>query len=182
MITVFDNVLDNHLVDEMERELSSPNFPWFFAQSTVIDPEEHIRKYCIDKHQFTHVMFYENKINSVYYDLAMKLIEPLNLKYKSIKRIKANFVSNCGFNDYNHFQPIHVDGGEDEMTLLYYANESDGDTWFFEKMGKNIDKRVIDKVYPKRGRAIWFPSNIPHAGSHPINYETRFVINYIFEV
>ena len=60
-------------------------------------------------------------------------------------------------------------------TFLYYVNDSDGDTIFFNK-----NKKEIKRVKPKKGTGVLFKSNTLHAGSNPINSDKRMVINYIF--
>ena len=77
-----------------------------------------------------------------------------------------------------NYQPIHLDKpSKGYMSLLYYVNDSDGDTIFFDK---NI--RMIKRVNPKKNRAILFDSNILHAGSNPIKSKKRIVINTIFKM
>jgi hypothetical protein len=46
---------------------------------------------------------------------------------------------------------------------------------------KNLDNlNILTKISPKAGRLVVFPSNIVHAGSHPIDNNYRIVINYNF--
>lgn len=60
------------------------------------------------------------------------------------------------------------------VTVLYYVNDSDGDTYFFE------GSKCFFKTKPEQGIAVKFPSHILHAGSNPIKTETRTVINMCF--
>ena len=66
---------------------------------------------------------------------------------------------------------------EGDKTLLYYVNDSDGDTLFFDN-----DLNITKRVTPKKNRAILFDSNMLHAGANPIKNETRIVINIIFKM
>ena len=61
-------------------------------------------------------------------------------------------------------------------SLIYYINDSDGDTIFFNKKLKEI-KRVT----PKKNTAVLFDSNILHCGCNPIKSSMRGVINFIFK-
>lgn len=73
--------------------------------------------------------------------------------------------------------------------MIYYVNDSDGDT-FFEESFKNHkelnDAKFLDnltiyrRVSPKKGRVVLFRSDFIHAGSHPKENETRIVLNYNF--
>ena len=67
----------------------------------------------------------------------------------------------------------HIDMEMGHTVCLYYVNNTDGDTFFFN--GKNIIKRVS----PKKGRCVLFDGKIFHASSKPTK-EKRIVINYNF--
>ena len=63
---------------------------------------------------------------------------------------------------------------KDMITVLYYVNDSDGDTFFFE------GPECVNRVSPVKGTAAVYPSNMVHAGSTPTKTETRVVINMCF--
>ena len=60
------------------------------------------------------------------------------------------------------------------ITVLYYVNDSDGDTFFFK------GDECISRSKPIKGTAAMYPSNTWHAGSTPVEHETRVVINMVF--
>lgn len=60
------------------------------------------------------------------------------------------------------------------ITILYYVNDSDGDTYFFER------GECINRASPIKGSAAVYPSSLMHAGSTPTKTETRVVINMCF--
>ena len=59
---------------------------------------------------------------------------------------------------------IHNDLDFNHSVILYYLNDSDGDTIFFDD-----DKNEIKRITPKKGRIAFFDGSIPHAG----NYSTK---------
>lgn len=63
---------------------------------------------------------------------------------------------------------------DDYITILYYVNNSDGDTLFFE------GDECVHRVTPTKGTAAIYRSSMLHAGSTPTNHETRVVINMVF--
>jgi len=63
---------------------------------------------------------------------------------------------------------------KDHITILYYVNDSDGDTYFFD------GQECIDRVSPAKGMAVMYPSCTMHAGSTPTKTDTRVVINMCF--
>ena len=86
----------------------------------------------------------------------------------------------------------HIDVGEEEnnpsaYTMLYYVNDSDGDTYLFKndygQWEKNPEQKPleIDSVVKyKKGRLAVFPNSVLHSGSLPINNKVRCVLNYNF--
>ena len=73
-------------------------------------------------------------------------------------------------------QAIHIDRPENHMVMLYYVNDSDGDTIFYDD-----NENEIKRVTPKKGRIAFFDGSIKHSGSSPSN-STRIVINYNFQL
>ena len=85
-----------------------------------------------------------------------------------------------------HYAP-HRDLPFDHLALIYYVNDSDGDTVFFEV--PDIDKHAssievsdlipkeIERVTPKKGRIVLFDGHHLHAGGYPTN-TPRCIVNY----
>lgn len=70
-----------------------------------------------------------------------------------------------------HYSP-HVDLPFDHLVVLYYVNDADGDTVFFNKKNE-----IIKSVSPKRGRVVAFDGSIYHGGGVPKN-GPRCAINF----
>lgn len=60
-----------------------------------------------------------------------------------------------------HYAP-HTDLPFDHLVVLYYVNDADGDTVFF-----NDKNEIVKSVSPKRGRVVAFDGRIPHGGGIP---------------
>ena len=130
----------------------------------------------------------------VYFPLMQWCLhENFMLKYEHIFRCKINLQTKASEETRGKFNAPHCDLGtsseEKYLTALYYLNDSDGDTYFFNETLdeindiKNLNNlSVLAKVSPKAGRLVIFPSNITHAGSHPIDSTHRVVINYNFHL
>ena len=65
----------------------------------------------------------------------------------------------------------HTDRPEEHLGLIYYVNDSDGDTIFFE------NNKELQRVTPKKGRIVLFDGNTLHAGGFPTN-NPRCIVNY----
>lgn len=69
----------------------------------------------------------------------------------------------------------HTDFSFNHLTVLYYVNDSDGDTFFFDD-----DGNIIDRIKPKKGRIVAFDGKQLHASSSPSeNIRVAVNINYI---
>ena len=66
----------------------------------------------------------------------------------------------------------HVDLPYKHTVVLYYVNDADGDTVFFDK-----DNRVVRSVSPKKGRVILFDGALYHGGGIPKN-GPRCIVNF----
>jgi hypothetical protein len=71
---------------------------------------------------------------------------------------------------------IHNDLKSPHYVCLYYVNDSDGDTIFFDD-----NSNEIKRVPPKKGRITLFDGSISHCGSSP-SKNTRTAINICFNM
>lgn len=67
----------------------------------------------------------------------------------------------------------HIDLNFPHIGLIYYINDSDGDTIFFE----DDYATQIKSVTPKKGRSVLFNGNIPHAAGIP-TLGPRCIVNF----
>lgn len=93
-------------------------------------------------------------------------------------RMKANLQTQCSFSNEEFHNTIHVDRPDDLdfKAAIYYVNETDGDTYFFDN-----DKNLLETITPKKGRLVLFDGNTLHTSRHPKYAETRQVININFK-
>ena len=78
----------------------------------------------------------------------------------------------------------HVDADIDHLVVLYYVNDSDGDTVIYENKFQGYDKvphfdDLVEKkrVTPKAGRVVIFNGKQWHTSNQP-EHNVRAVINY----
>ena len=162
------------LADEIKLILCGDNFAWFYNDFVA-------NTGFMGAFQFTHTFMRNEQPTSD----ALSLVKPLvylaemhtGKKIKSIDRIKANLRVPSNIPD--SMNEIHQDGSSGNfMTLLYYVNDSDGDTEFYA----DDKKTLVESVTPKANSAVWFDSKTWHKSSPPITSKTRVVINFILEV
>jgi hypothetical protein len=87
------------------------------------------------------------------------------------------------------YDNIHVDLQFPHMVCLYYVNDTDGDTFIFDKCrGRDInsiddfmnsDYKVLQRVTPKKGRAVIFDGSRYHSSSSSTK-NIRCIVNFDF--
>jgi len=175
---VFDDLVDVDTQNTIENILFSNAFPWFYNELSVGE-SEHYTKYnheYYDYIQMSHVFVRDGVGNSNY---CKKILDRLlqSTKIQSpVIRCKANLKFTAPNGNLDSHNKPHYDQEEDHYVGLYYVNDSDGDTWLFDK-----DEKVKVRVSPKKGRWLFFRGNLLHAASHPIKKWKRLIINIDFK-
>lgn len=178
-MNIIDNFLPPSLHANIKHELLNDFFPWYFNCS-IANKNDIPHSF-----QFTHNFYSDDMVNSDWYKTVHPVLyiieEKLKVKLKGALRIKANL--NTQNTLLNPKDNIHQDTPEacnntKFMTLLYYVNDSDGDTLIFD----DDKKTIVNSITPQENKAVWFESKKWHCSSPPIENKRRIVINFIVEV
>lgn len=188
MIKIYDGLISIETQKLIEKELTGPYFPWFLSSGTDhgtadysladqnIKPDKLTREYL----QFTHTLLHEGKPTWEMSELIISMFDSfcdsINIKPKSIFRVKANFQTQCNFSKEEFYNTPHNDALGPHTVAIYYVNDSDGDTVIFD-----TDGSILQTVSPKQGRFLVFDGQLYHAGRHPIEADKRIVINFNFK-
>ncbi len=175
-----DSIIDSfkikkNVADNLEQLICSDVFPWYFNNETVGNDKgkiNHNENY--DGFQFVHGLYRNQVPTSPFFnDIIPVLTSFKQLQFEYFKRIKLN-LNLKSHNEYVHL-PIHIDIEHSIFTsMIYYVNDSDGDTLFFDKQNN-----IIERVSPEKGKVIYFKSNIPHAAENPVKNIKRIIINFL---
>jgi hypothetical protein len=197
---IIDNFLPLIYQQSLESLVTGPEFPWIFNNYSVSQEPLtrffHIEEPYKEHIQFRHIFALNGVIKSEWFKYLTPLLatfeQVTGKKIKSYFRIKANLLMP---QDGPTTQQPHADnmieytGNEidvkNKITLLYYVNDSDGDTVIYNEYfnGKPIGLLTKQQtVTPVKNRAIIFDSNQLHAGCCPSKSDYRMVINLVLEV
>lgn len=201
-IFLLENFVPKRLQDDLEKMFLSSQICWYTdgevwgKEYLHLDESVLRNKNVIDSVGFHHMLYYNQKdlsqyfliTNSILYFLEMKF----NFQISEILRIRARMTTQTpGHNDQNYCGP-HVDflNEDNYYSLVYYVHDTDGDTFIFDetvetvKNNSNvlINPKIINRITPKKGTAVFFKGDIYHAGNCPINEKIRIVLNYDFKV
>lgn len=182
-IQVIDDLLIDKEKDHIENFLRDNKFSWFLSQGYqhyTTDKTTYDKYSTIDRGEFVllcHVFYLDTFRNSDNYQLSDfifdRFLQRTQADFTKLYRSKANLQLKC-LNGKLHTTP-HTDQHESHKVLIYYANDCDGDTFFFDK-----DLKIIDRTSPKKGRFVLFDGDILHAAGFNIKSEMRLNINFNF--
>ena len=189
-IKIIDNYILPKLAYDIEEYFLGHKLDWYWNKETI--EREELEKYntknTVNTGQFTHIVMrnfdlmadhVRNKNKGLHTSIAYDGIKEIfkNINFNLVIRIRSNLNLNVtGYKKESH-QPIHDDARVNGYkSLIYYINDNDGDTIFF-----NDKLKEIKRVSPKKGRAVIFDSQILHCGCNPIKQQQRAVINFIYK-
>ena len=210
-VNVIENLVpisyQNHLYDKYTK-----NFYWYLKnlnnstsynsneESKYISPKNKIYNNIQEGYQFTYQHFVfdtptlePSSLSPFHLLHYIQMYTNYNYEISPL-RIKTNFQPPLPNKIHNSHSKPHIDitaslqspnTPSDLYTLLYYVNNSDGDTIIFNEgyHGYPVEKFTLQKkITPKKGLMVMFPTNTFHCGSHPINSKARIVINFNFQL
>lgn len=195
MIKTLDNFLPVSIQNRFIEKLKNENFSWFYFNDIIYgqDNKEFVNPNITKTFAFVHTLFDENGVNSNDYELFSTILnffvvkEKIKIKDMIRVRIRRTFrIKNHSIEKYN-VPHIDVKDHLPYKTLLYYVDDSDGDTVFFKnKLTKNMyldtEAEEYKRISPKKGRAIYFDGDIYHSGNCPVDYNERTIINFDFKI
>ena len=184
-ILVIDDFVSLEYQEKIKQELMGVNndFPWFYIEDVTAAGDFDSQHRAGFGHQYVELDDDDvSEVKSLYHHLftpmlskacqylkipEAEIIQGRSFLQLPLKNIDTSIV------DSPH---IDLDPGDEHIVVLYYVNDSDGDTIFFDD-----ESNVTMRVSPKKNRAIIFDSHNLHAGSNPIKNHMRAVINLVFK-
>lgn len=185
---VIENLLPPELQEQVKEELKN-QATFKFNESTsgnaLKDPDDTNIK---ETPQMVHNMIEEDCplsfLAPLGFDICNYIEQALEIKILHYARIKANLIfQNPSY--AGKYNTPHIDGpSENFLSLVYYVEDSDGDTIIFDK---HVEEEPFGltptvRVSPKQGYAVAFASRYFHSSSVPVEHPTRLIINFVLEI
>lgn len=102
--------------------------------------------------------------------IPVTVCEKLNLYLKTI--FYARIFLTVPYKTQREYNNPHTDMSYPHYVVLYYVNDADGDTVFFDN-----NNNIITNVTPKKGRVVFFNGSVLHSGGVPKS-GPRCVVNF----
>jgi hypothetical protein len=193
---IFKSFLNSTDEQTVYDVLTDPKFIWDSNENTTVNERGgvFIDQYTKTVNQYTNLAYsfsgFGFPLSSLYgvAELTVKRLEEITGEnyFSRLHRIKANMllIQDEHNYPYNFYNTPHVDiVGEDSISLLYYVNDSDGDTFMFNECesftGDSLS--LQHREPPERNKAVLFDSSKFHSSSSPRKHDKRIVINVVFK-
>ena len=185
---IFDDIIDSDEQNKLESHILSDSIKWLEHKNITGEFGGGVNE------SFPGSVIHWETVDSDMLDMVDKIeklsIDKLNLQFVKNIRNKINKTSPLNIS-YNASKLMHIDTGTNHIVIIYYINDSDGDTLLFtNKKGNSAesikdnfnsvntdDFELLQRVSPKKGRILIFNGNLYHYGEYPTK-GNRFVINY----
>jgi len=180
---IIENIINKEYQDNLEDTMTSLSFPWFFNK--WVDELKFEDYNICNSFQFSHI-FYDSGAAMPTYNMVQPLIktvtERLRISHCHIVRVKANLTTKHSFRP-EQYQVPHVDTTPPCRSIIYYVNNSDGDTVMFNERCDEPWNRfsIKQESTPTKGSIFAFDGVQYHAGRFPREHETRIVINIVLK-
>lgn len=180
--------VSSQIADYIESAImKDAKIPWFLEAGTCYpspdDPAIILSENTGEGPQLVRPILYDYEFEGdtwIYYSFCKPILKELDLDEELLSRAKINMLLPRDV-DYMWHSP-HVDSTDKHTVLLYYVNDSDGPTYFFEEKYDGTIKNsctIMKEIEPEKGKYVIFDGDQFHASSQPSD-NLRSVINFNF--
>ena len=175
---IIDNFLTKSYYQYILELLTSPNFGWNYI-SDITGGSQSLQ---FNNYGFAHKFIHEERGPISEYaefmrPLLYQILDITDCDY--ILRARADMVTWSGKEDFIH--PAHNDYSFPNTAAVFYINETDGDTIFYNAKRTDVadykNLKEYDRVSPKANRLVIFDGDLLHTGCSPIKHKNRIIIN-----
>ena len=186
---IFDDIISESDQNKLEEYVKISNLKWNY-QHNITGQYGGTDSLELPANVLKGMDITDNNISNIINSIKLNLLNKLNMEFVKDYRYKINWTTPITKN-YDFKNLIHVDMNVDHIAIVYYINDTDGNTIFLNNKkgnsaeshqnnfkGINLDDfEIVNKISPKKGRAVIFDGNIYHYGEYP-TITDRFIINF----
>jgi len=186
---IFDDIISESNQTKLEEYVKLSNLKWTY-QHNITGQYGGTDKLELPANVLKGMDITDTTILNIVNSIKLNLLNKLNMEFVKDYRYKINWTTPITEN-YDFKNLIHIDMDVDHIAIVYYINDTNGDTIFLNNekgnsseshqsnfKGIDLDEfEIVNKISPKKGRAIIFDGNIYHYGEYP-TITDRFVLNF----
>lgn len=184
-IHIYDNIISKENQDKLETYFLSKDLNWNVGNNTSYLNVEFPQRVITSEDGIP------DDIRSIILDIEKNVVSNLNTTILENYRYKINLLKSEDYSkSRNENDGIHIDRNQHHISMVYYINDSEGDTKFYQLLEgerKDIIRYISQKEYhrfsefksipPKKGTVVVFNGLIPHRSSYP-KTGNRCIINF----
>jgi len=188
---VFDDIIPNEEQMILNNYVKNNDIEWESLENIIHRCEERVEEQKFPARVHPKPNCKNEEINRIIDGIELAVTKKLNLEFVKNYRWKINWTTPIG--EYNQMELLHYDTYTDHIAMIYYINDSTGDTHIYNNVnGDNVEVghknyyspdyksyTLLTTVSPKMGRCVVFDGKLAHHGNYPIN-ENRFIVNFNF--
>lgn len=207
---VIDNFFPEEQFKKMQEVILGPNWPMCYLES--IDGPEWLKVTdpLAKKSDAFCLAMYDNNNSSLgnivtdeylqFKPMFMEMLHRLGYNEDSLLRIKCNMTLSSPELTAEHYSIPHVDNTVEHKSIVFYVNDSDGDTRIFHQKQKPISWRIGENateeerrnyarhfvqsgftvehsITPKANRLLIFDGLQYHTAGFPVKSRRRVILN-----
>ena len=186
---IFDDIISESNQTKLEEYVKLSNLKWNY-QHNITGQYGGTDSLELPANVLKGVDITDTTILDIINSIKFNLLNKLNMEFEKDYRYKINWTTPISEN-YDFKSLIHIDMNVAHIAIVYYINDTDGNTILLNNKkgnsaeshqdnfkGINFDDfEIVNKISPKKGRAVMFDGNIYHYGEYP-TITDRFIINF----
>ena len=186
---IFDDIISESNQNKLEEYVKLSNLKWNY-QHNITGQYGGTESLKLPANVLKGIDINDIDIINIINLIKLNLLNKINVEFVRDYRCKINWTTPITEN-HEFKNLIHVDMDVEHIAIIYYINDTDGSTVFLNnKNGTsaeftksnfvdiNIDEfEIVNKIPPKKGRAVVFDGKIYHYGEYP-TMSDRFIINF----
>ena len=188
-ILVIDDFIDKDYQEDIKDVLLGKEewgdllFPWHYIDDVTAAFEDDNQGRPGLSHVY--VEYNDDQTSDIVSDFHDLFIPMLELACETLEVPSARIIQGRSFmqfplnlqSDEDDTPHIDLDEGHRHVVVLYYVQDSDGDTVIFNERTESNTYTVKQKVTPKQGRVVIFDGGLYHTAQQAIN-SVRCIVNY----
>jgi len=175
---IIDDVMPVVMQDQLHNICTSEDFSWGFLEDCTFNNKQDLTQ--MNKPRYPalyHIALMDgkprNNTATLMYSMLLCMSDKAGLNPNHLYR--ARFGMYLPIRNPPLHNNIHTDTKEPHTVCLYYVNDADGDTFFFDKSGQ-----IVERISPKKGRMVVFDGVTLHASSMPVESSHRISLNLTY--
>lgn len=155
-IIIIDDVFGPQVQDTLHSWLIEGDSSWYFSRDIafaddVIERNNYRSRYGFSKTFFSIVTKHQSQMFNTIFPLVLQACDQIDFVVEQTLFSRSFLTTPIPNNDPSEYDHIHVDLVEPHLVCLYYVNDSDGDTVFFDKclddyLGRPDIKDAIENI------------------------------------